>query len=297
MACRIFRFHDTAFLVTFNDSINRGNPVTFAVFANIVEGICQHHTLTQQLFRWFVRVHHACITHQFVEEAEVEQVHNGVFNTTNVDIHRQPVVSRFGIQHTFFVLRASVARIVPGGLHKGVESVGFTQCWHTVNGSFRPLRICFNRAGNAVHYHIFRQDHRQLVVRGRHYGTVFQRHHRNRRAPVTLTGNTPVAQAVVHFTLANAHRSQFIGDGVEGRFMVKTVELARVEQHAFFSQGLLRKIWLRAVSCQDNRFDIQAVFRGKLVVALVVTRNRHNCARAVFHQYEVCCPNGNFFAR
>lgn len=52
--------------------------------------------------------------------------------------------------------------------------------------------------------------------------------------------------------------------------MVKTVELARVEQHAFFSQGLLRKIWLRAVSCQDNRFDVQAVFRGKLVVALVV---------------------------
>ena len=35
-------------------------------------------------------------THQFVEEAEVEQVHNGVFDTTNVDIHRQPVVSRFG---------------------------------------------------------------------------------------------------------------------------------------------------------------------------------------------------------
>ncbi len=53
--------------------------------------------------------------------------------------------------------------------------------------------------------------------------------------------------------------------------MVKTIKLARVEQHAFFSQGLLRKIWLRAVSCQDNRFDVQAVFRGKLVVALVVT--------------------------
>ncbi|CSJ27991.1 Uncharacterised protein [Shigella sonnei] len=79
--------------------------------------------------------------------------------------------------------------------------------------------------------------------------------------------------------------------------MVKTVEFARVEQHAFFSQGLLRKIWLRAVSSQDNWFDVQAVFRGKLVVALVVTRNRHNCARAVLHQYEVCCPNGNFFAR
>ncbi len=45
-------------------------------------------------------------------------------------------------------------------------------------------------------------------------------------------------------------------------FMVKTVEFARVEQHAFFSQGLLRKIWLRAVSSQDNWFDVQAVFRG-----------------------------------
>lgn len=79
--------------------------------------------------------------------------------------------------------------------------------------------------------------------------------------------------------------------------MVKTVELARVEQHAFFSQGLLGEIRFRTVSRQNNWLDVQAIFRGKLVVALVVTRNRHNCARAVLHQYEVCCPNGNFFAR
>lgn len=47
MVCRIFRFYDTVFFVTFNDSINRGNLVTFVVFVNIVEGICQYYILIQ----------------------------------------------------------------------------------------------------------------------------------------------------------------------------------------------------------------------------------------------------------
>ena len=78
--------------------------------------------------------------------------------------------------------------------------------------------------------------------------------------------------------------------------MVKTVELARVEQHAFFRQRLLGEIRFRTVSRQDNRLDVQTIFRGKFVIALVVTRNGHDCASAVLHQYEVCRPNRNFFA-
>ena len=114
MARRIFRLHDTAFLVALNDRVHRGNPVTLAVFAHIVERIRQYHPLTQQLFCWLVRVDHARVAHQFVEEAEVEQVHDGVFDTANVNIYRQPVVCRVGIQHPFLILRAGITRIVPG---------------------------------------------------------------------------------------------------------------------------------------------------------------------------------------
>ncbi len=38
------------------------------------------------------------------------------------------------------------------------------------------------------------------------------------------------------------------------------------------------------------------VFSGKFVVALVVTRNGHDCARTVLHQHEVGCPDRDRFA-
>ena len=231
-----------------------------------------------------------------MEEAEIEQVHDGVLDAADVDIHRQPVVRGIRVQHTFIVLRAGVARVVPGGLHKGVKGVGFTQRRHAVNGGFRPLRIGFDRAGDAVHDDVFRQDNRQLVFRRRHHGTVFQGHHRNWRAPVTLAGNPPIAQAVVNFALANAHRGQFIGNGVEACFVIQAAKFAGVEQHAFLGQGLLGEIRLGTVSGENNWLDVQAVFAGKLVVALVVTRNGHHRAGAVLHQYEVSRPYRDGFA-
>ena len=256
MTRRVLRFHDAAFLIAFNDRLFRGDPVTLAVYAHVVESVCQHHALAEQLLRWLIRVHHACITHQFVEEAEVEQVHNGVFDTTNVDIHRQPVVGGVRIQHPLVVLRAGVARIVPGGLHKGVEGVGFTQRWLTVDGGFRPLRIGFDRAGNAIHHHVFRQNNRQLIFRGRQHGAVFQGDHRDGCTPVALTGYAPVAQTEVNLAFADAVSGQLVGNGVKRGFKAQTVKLAGVKQHAFFGQRLGAEIRLAAVGCEDNRLDL-----------------------------------------
>lgn len=221
--------------------------------------------------------------YQFVEEAEVEQVYNGVFNIINVDIYWQLVVSCFGIQYIFFVFWVSVVCIVLGGFYKGVESVGFMQCWYIVNGSFCLFWICFNWVVNVVYYYIFWQDYWQLVVWGWYYGIVFQCYYWNWCVLVMLMRNILVVQVVVYFMFVNVYCSQFIGDGVEGCFMVKIVEFVRVEQYVFFSQGLLRKIWFRVVSCQDNWFDVQVVFRGKFVVVLVVIWNCYNCVCVVFY--------------
>ena len=296
MAFCVLSFDDTTFLVALNDGINRRNPVTLTVCTNVIERIGQHHTLAQQLFSRFVRVDHTRIAHQLVEEAEVEQVHDGVFNTTNVDINRQPVVCSFWIQHPFVVLRAGVARVVPGGFHKSIESVGFAQCRHAVNGGFCPLRIGFDWAGNTIHNHVFRQNNRQLVFWRRQYGTVFQCHHRNRRAPVTLTGNTPVTQTVVYFTLTHAKSHQLVSNGIEGCFEAEAVKLTGVKQYPFFGQSLFGQIRLCAFSGQNYWLDGQAIFSRKLVIALIVARNGHDCARTVFHQDEVCCPNRDLFA-
>ncbi|CCK15121.1 conserved hypothetical protein [Cronobacter universalis NCTC 9529] len=296
MARGVARFHDAAFLIALDDGVFRGDPVTFAVRAHVVERVRQHHALAQQLFRWFVRVHHTRVAHQLVEEAEVEQVHDGVFDAADINIDRQPVVGRFLIQHAFFVLRAGVARVVPGGFHEGVEGVGFTQRRLAVNGRFRPLRVCFNRAGDAVHDHIFRQDHRQLIGRRRHNGAVFQGHHRDWRAPVTLTGNPPVAQAIVHFALAHAFGGEFVGNRVKARFEVQSVKFTGVKQHAFFGERLFAQIRRGAFCGQDNGFNRQTVFGCEFIVALVVARNGHNGAGAIFHQHEVRRPYRDSFA-
>ncbi len=76
----------------------------FAVRANVVErtsasNSCYPDTAAVLPAR---QVDEATVTHQFVEEAEVEQVHDGVFNATDVDVCRQPVVCCIGIQHAFF---------------------------------------------------------------------------------------------------------------------------------------------------------------------------------------------------
>ena len=239
---RIVGFDDTAFFIALHGGINRRNPVALAVFTNVIEGVSQYHPLAQQLFRRLVGVNHTRVAHQLMEEAEVQQVHNRMFDPADVNIDRQPVVGGVWIQHSVIVLRAGIARVVPGGFHKGIESVGFAQRRLTVNGGFCPLRIGLDWAGDAVHDHIFRQNDRQLIFRGRHDGTVFEGDHWNRCAPVTLTGNAPVAKAIVNFAFANAHGRQFVGNSVEARFVAQAVELAGVEQGAFFSQRLLGQI-------------------------------------------------------
>ncbi|CPR55126.1 Uncharacterised protein [Salmonella enterica subsp. enterica serovar Bovismorbificans] len=135
-----------------------------------------------------------------------------------------------------------------------------------------------------------------MIFRRRQHSAVFQGDHRDRRAPVTLTGNAPVAQTVVHFTFADAFFRQFIGNGVKRRFKGQAVELAGVKQHAFFGQRLFGKIRLGTVGGQNHRLDGQTVFGGKFVVALIVTRNGHHRASAVLHQDKVCRPDRDLFA-
>ena len=77
--------------------------------------------------------------------------------------------------------------------------------------------------------------------------------------------------------------------------MIQTIEFARVEQHAFFGQRLFGEIRFGTVGGQNDRLDLQTVFTGKLVVALIVTRNGHYRAGAVLHQDKVCRPDRDRF--
>ncbi len=161
---------------------------------------------------------------------------------------------------------------------------------------FCPVRIGFQRAGNSVHHHIFRQDNRQPIFRRRHDDTIFKRHHRNWRAPVALAGNPPIAQAIVHLALADALRHQRIGNGIEARLEVQTIKFTGIEQNAFFGHRLSAEIRLTTVGITDNRFHRQVIFAGELKITLVMSRHRHDRTRAVIHQHKIGDPDGQHFA-
>ncbi len=229
-------FGDAAFFVTFDFHVNRADPDAGAVFG-VVEGICQHHALTQQAGERLITLHHAGVTQQFMEEPCVEQVHTGVFDPADVLIDRQPVVGFVGIQHALFIIRAAVTGEIPGRFHEGIEGIGFAQCRLAVISGFSPLRVGLDRTLYAVHHHIFRQNHRQLIRRRRHYCAVFQRQHRDWGTPVTLTGHTPVTQTIVHGALTQTFGFQFGTDGIKCLLEVQTVEFAGIKQCTFLGVG------------------------------------------------------------
>ena len=286
---------DAALVVTFHLDVEGADPDVAALLILVVEGVGQHHALAEQALERLVAVHEARITQQLVEEAGIEQVHTGVLDAADVLIHRQPVVGSRRIQHALVVVRGAVAGVVPGGLHEGVEGIGLAERFLAVVGGLGPLGVSLDGALDAIHHHIFRQQYRQLIFRGRHHGTVRQGQHGDGGAPVALTGNAPVAQTVVDGALALAEPFQLVGDGIEGTLEVETVELAGVEQHALLGISRFAHVDV-TINRLDDRLDLEAVLGGEFVVTQVVTRYRHHGAGAVVHQHEVGDPDRHLAA-
>ena len=116
----------------------------------------------------------------------------------------------------------------------------------------------------------------------------------NRRAPVALTGNAPIAQAVVGFDFTTAKFGQFSGDGIKSLLKAEPIKLTRIHYRAVFGISCFRNIGGLAAFVGDNRFDGDAVLGGKLPVALVVAGYRHHRTGTKLHQHEVSHVNGHF---
>ena len=134
-------FHRLALVVGFHRHIGRREPVLAAFLIFAIETVCQHHALTQQALEWFIAFHQTEIPHQLVEEAGVQQVQNGVLDTADILVHRQPVVGGFRVQH--FVIGAGAAEtgVIPGRFHEGIEGIGFALGGFTLIGRFAPFGI------------------------------------------------------------------------------------------------------------------------------------------------------------
>ena len=103
---------------------------------------------------------------------------------------------------------AAVAHVVPGGIDERVHRVRLAP---RGLAALRALAreealVLVQRIAAAIRHEIFGQHDRQVLLRHGHRAAVVAVDDRDRRAPVALARNAPVAQAPAHLLLAAALR-------------------------------------------------------------------------------------------
>ena len=136
---------------------------------------------------------------------------DGVLHAADVLVYGQPVAQGFHVEGGLVVTGVGITGEVPRGFHKGIHRVGFAL------GRAAALRagavVEFGRMGQGglavrVRLHVQRQADGKLVFGHGNHAALVAIDYRDGRAPITLAGNIPVAEAPVGGALALAGRFQ-----------------------------------------------------------------------------------------
>src|SRR5690606_22495158 len=97
------------------------------------------------------------------------------------------------------------ARKVPRRIDERIHRVGFASRVFAAlrTGNVPPGRMTIERIAGTVECHIVGQLDRQILDRYRDDAAGFAMNDRDRAAPIALTRNTPVAQAIIDLALAD----------------------------------------------------------------------------------------------
>ena len=161
------------------------------------------------------------------------------------------------------------------------------------------------RIAGAVRHAVFGQHDRQVLFRHRHVAAIGAVDDRDRRAPVALAGNTPVAQAVGDLLFAQTLGAQLFGDVIRCLRVVHAVERTGIDAHAIlgcvpFLPGpgphrmhttpRLRRIRCLSSARRDHLPDRKAVLLREREIALVVPRHAHHARRRRSSSGRSCRP-------
>jgi len=204
------------------------------------KNMIQHHALGQQVGERLVVIHQTHIAHDLAPEARVEQMQNGMLDAADVLVNWHPVVG-LGIYHGLVAETAGgcacrIACVIPAGIDEGVHRVGFAFGRFAALGASAVDEIfaLVERVAGAVRYAVFRQFHRQLVIRHRHVAAVVAVDDGNRATPVALTRDTPVTQAPVDLLVAQALGLEVGGDGIHRSLIVEAIVFVGVDANSMF---------------------------------------------------------------
>ena len=244
---------------------------------------------------WFSEIDQPSIVQHLCKEARIEQVQNGVFDAADVLIDRRPVIDFvFGERH-LVVLRVGVAEIVPRGADERIHRVRLTLGIRAALWALavhKRFTLCKRRDRTLVKRNIFRQFNRQIFLRHEHFAAMRAVDDGDRRAPVALARNQPVAQTVVHAALAEALVFCLVHNGGHCLVYLHAGKFSRIDENAVFIRiGFCHFLKLQLGSLWLKRQDDgDIVLLCKHPVARIFRRHPHNRPRAVLGEDIVRHP-------
>jgi len=217
-----------------------------------------------------------------------------VLDAADVLVHRHPVLCARA-HHRGVERGIAVAHEVPRRIHEGVHRVGLAPRRLAAGraGHVQEGRVLVQRVARAVGDEVFGQHHRQITLGHRHGAVFIAVDDGNRRAPVTLAADAPVAQPPGGLLAAQTLVLERLGDGIDGELVLEPAQVVGVDGDGARLVGVpvLPAVVAEVLAVhRDDLQDVQVVFLGEGEVAFVVGGHAHHRAVAVAHQHVVAYP-------
>ena len=252
-----------------------------------LRAVLDDHALRQERGEGLVRRDHAEVAQHLGEEARVQEMEHGVLDAADVLVDGHPVLRRLAVEHALIESRRAIAEEIPGRLDERVHRVGVAPRRSPAPRAARVHEardFGQRRPALAADLHVLGQDDGQTVLALRHHAARRAVHDGDRRAPVALAADAPVAQAIVDLGAPDALGDEPVDGLPHGVGDTESVEEARVDLDPVTR---VRLCLLPVRRPLHRRHDGQPVLHGEVPVALVLPGDRHDRAGAIAHQHVV----------
>ena len=253
----------------------------------------RHHALRKQAGKGLGDIDLADALERPRPEPRIQQVENGVLDTADILPHRQPAGDFRRVERRIHRL-AGKAQEIPGGIDECVERVGLAPRRMAALRAIDmlPRRVALQRIARNGEVHVLGQGDGQLLLGHRHHTADLAMDEGDRRAPIALAGNPPVAQAPHGLAFAPAFAFRAGDERRLGLAHSHAGDEAGINQHPVARLGLASEGLVGIIGAGGHHAgDRQIVFRSEFEVALIVTRHRHDRPGAIVHQHEIGDPH------
>ena len=191
--------------------------------------VLEDHALRQEVRERLIEVDEAGVVQDLREEARVQEVQDGVLDAADVLIDRRPVIDLVLGERLLVVVRVRVAQVVPRRADEGVHRVRLAR---RIGAALRALAVDEALARRQwrqralVKRDILWQHDRQVFLRHEDFAAVRAVDDRDRRTPVALARDEPVAQAEVDAALAEAFPLGLVHDALHGFLDIEACEFS-----------------------------------------------------------------------